>query len=250
MSENNTEKTVPAVSNNTPSKLLLTESAPFLMQEAYKTLRTNVMFSLPGTECKCVGVTSPSPGDGKSTTAANLAISLAQIGKRVLLMDCDLRLPTVAKKFGTQSVPGLSDFLVGQARIEETIRNLEEFSIHVLPSGSIPPDPTGLLESKQMERLFAAFRNIYDYVIVDLPPVTTVPDAVIMTKYVDGLLLTTREKQTSHRRVQQMLKQLQMVNANVLGFVTTCGESRKYFGRKYKKPTHTTPKEEGNSQDA
>ena len=75
MSENNTEKTVPAVSNNTPSKLLLTESAPFLMQEAYKTLRTNVMFSLPGTECKCVGVTSPSPGDGKSTTAANLAIS-------------------------------------------------------------------------------------------------------------------------------------------------------------------------------
>ena len=213
---------------------LLNEAAPFAMQEAYKTLRTNVLFSLPGNESKCLGVTSPSPGDGKSTTATNLAISLGQIGKRVLLIDCDMRLPTVAKRFNIQAAPGLSDFLVGQTKIDEAVRNIEEYGIHVLPSGSIPPDPTGLLESRQTERLFSALKNIYDFVIVDLPPVTTVPDAVIMSKYVDGFLLTIREKQTAHRKVEQMLKQLQMVEANLLGFVTTCGEDNSSAYNKYK----------------
>lgn len=216
---------------------LLTEDSPFLVQEAYKTLRTNVMFSLPGSGCKCVGITSPTPGDGKSTTAANLAIALAQINKRVLLIDCDMRLPSVATKFNIQAIPGLSDYLVGQARIEDAVRKSEEYGIHILPSGNIPPDSTGLLEDKQLEHLFNAFRNIYDYVVVDLPPVTSVPDAVILSRYLDGYLLTIRQNKTKHNDIKSMLKQLQMTDARVLGFVTTgaaTGE-KKYYKYQYKK---------------
>ena len=208
-------------------RLLLNENTPFVTQEAYKALRTNVMFSLPGTGCKCVGITSPTPGDGKSTTAANLAISLAQIGKRVLLLDCDMRLPTVAGSFRIAPVPGLSDFLVGQSKIEECIRNSETFGISIMTAGNIPPDPTGLLEAKQIEHLFTAFRKIYDYVIVDLPPVTSVPDAVILSKYIDGYLLAIRQRQTRHRDVVQMLKQLQIAESKLVGFVTIGGETRR-----------------------
>jgi len=192
-----------------------------MVQEAYRTLRTNVLFSLPGTECKVIGISSPTPGDGKSTTAAGLALSLAQIGKKVLLIDCDMRLPTIAGKFRVPAAPGLSDFLTGQARIEEVIRKLDEEGIHVMPAGNTPPDPTGLLEAKQIERLFTAFRNNYEFVVVDLPPVISVPDAAILSKYIDGYLLVVREKQTKHKAIGETLKSLQMAEANILGFVTT-----------------------------
>lgn len=227
--------------NNSHVKSVFTESrllnneTPFVVQEAYKTLRTNVMFSLPGSGCKCVGITSPTPGDGKSTTASNLAISLAQINKRVLLIDCDMRLPTIANKFNIRAVPGLSDYLVGQAKIEDAVRKVDEYGIHILPSGNIPPDSTGLLEDKQLEHLFNAFRKLYDYVIVDLPPVTSVPDAVILSKYLDGYLLTIWQNKTRHSNVKDMIKQLQMSNARVLGFVTTgvAAGDKKYYKYKY-----------------
>lgn len=210
---------------------LLTDKLSFSSQEAYRSLRTNVMFALPGNECKCIGVTSPTPGDGKSTTAANLAISLGQIGKRVILLDCDLRLPTVATKFRINAAPGLSDFLVGHAPIEEALRRNEKFNIHILPAGNIPPEPTALLESKQFASLLDALRKNYDYVIVDLPPVITVPDAVILAKHLDGYLLTAKEKQTEHRAIKEMLRRLQMAEANVLGFVVTGSDINE---RKYK----------------
>ena len=202
----------------------LSDRTPGVVKEAYKSLRTNVMFSLPGADCKVVGITSAAPGEGKSTTAANLAISLSQIGKRTLLVDCDMRIPTMAGRFHIQAAPGLSDFLVGQARIEETVRQVDNY-LSVMPSGNIPPDPTGLLESKQLEHLFAAFRKIYEYVIIDLPPVTVVSDAVILSKYVDGYVLIAREKFTEHRAVQEMLRQLRLADARILGFVTTDGAS-------------------------
>ena len=211
------------ISSARNENFLLTEKAPFAMQEAYKTLRTNVMLSLPGSDSKCLGITSACPGEGKSTTATNLAIALAQIGKRVLLVDCDLRLPTVAAKFRIPAVPGLSDFLAGQARIEDAVRLHETFGIHILPAGTIPPDPTGLLESAQMGHLIAALKKIYDYVIVDLPPATTVSDAAILTKYIDGYLLVTHIEHTEHRKINEMLRQMQMAGANILGFVTTGG---------------------------
>ena len=217
-------------------KMLLSPKTPFAVQEAYKVLRTNVMFSLPGAGCKCVGVTSPCPGDGKSTTAANLALSLAQIGKRVLLVDCDMRLPTVAASFRISLTPGLSDFLVGQAKIEDCVRQTEMANLSVVPAGNIPPDPTGLLEARQIEHLFAAFRKICDFVVVDLPPVTSVPDAAILSKYLDGYLLVVRQKRTRHRDVVQMLKQMELAEGKLLGFTTVGGDAgrKKYYSYKRK----------------
>lgn len=214
-------------------RILLTEKLPFSLQEAFKELRTNVTFSLPGNGCKCVGVTSPAPGDGKSTTAANLAISLAQIGKRVLLIDCDMRRPTVAESFRIPATPGLSDFLVGQAKVEDAVRQVESFKLSIMTAGNIPPDPTSLLEGAQMERLFNAFRSIYDYVIVDLPPVTAVPDGTILSRYLDGFLLVIRNRQTRHRYVSEMLRQLQLTDSKIIGITTIGGDpvSRKYYKR-------------------
>lgn len=213
---------------------ILDEETPFSVQEAYKSLRTNIMFTLPGNDCKCIGVTSPTAGDGKSTTAINLAISLAQVGKRVLLIDGDLRLPTVAKKLGIRSTPGLIDFLIGQVRIDEAVRPVEKYGMHVLPASSVPVDPTSFLESKQMEHLFAALRRNYEFVIVDLPPVTLVSDAMILGKCLDGYLLTVRHKQTSHRSVTEAMHQLQFATAKVLGTVVTGTTfSEKRYGRYY-----------------
>lgn len=217
-------------------RMLLSNKTPFAVQEAYKALRTNIMFSLPGAGCKFVGVTSPCPGDGKSTTAANLALSLAQIGKRVMLVDCDMRLPTVAAGFRTALTPGLSDFLVGQAKIEDCVRQTATANLSVVPAGNIPPDPTGLLEAKQIEHLFTASRTVYDFVIVDLPPVTAVPDAAILSRYLDGYLLVVRQKRTRHRDVVQMLKQLELTEVKILGFTTVGGDTgrKKYYSYKRK----------------
>ena len=215
---------------------ILSESTTFSVQEAYKTLRTNIMFALPGKECKCIGITSPTSGDGKSTTAINLAIALAQIGKRVLLIDCDLRLPTVASKLGIRPAPGLSDFLIGEVRIDEAIRSIEKYGIHVLPASSIPADPTGLLESKQMEHLFVALRRNYEFVIVDLPPVTVVSDALILSKCLDGYLLAVQQKKTKHRAVADTIRSLEFADARILGSVVTGGTyNDKHYDRYYRK---------------
>lgn len=214
----------------------LGENTPFSVQEAYKSLRTNIMFALPGDDCKCIGVTSPISGDGKSTTAVNLAISLAQLGKRVLMVDCDLRLPTVAQKLGIRQTPGLSDFLIGLVRIEAVIRGLEKYGIHVLPAGSIPADPTGLLDSRQMEQLFAALRRNYEYVIVDMPPVTVVSDALILSKNMDGYLLAVRQKHTGHRNVAEAMQRLRYAGAKVLGSVMIgAAVNEKPYGQYYGK---------------
>lgn len=220
-------------------RFVLSDETPFQAKEAYKALRTNVMFSMPGSESKCVGVTSSVPSEGKSTTAINLAISLAQIGKKVLLVDADMRIPSVAGRMKIKGVPGLSDFLVGEAKIEDAVRNVEEYGIHVLPAGSIPPDPTGLLEAKHIEHLFSAVRSIYDFVIVDLPPVNSVPDAVILAKHIDGYLLAVREKVTKHKEIVEALKHLQLANANIVGFVSNGGvrDKGRYNGR-YRRSYH------------
>ncbi len=214
------------------SRNLLSKETSFAVQEGYRVLRTNVMFSLPGEGCKCVGVTSPVPGDGKSTTAANLAIALSQIGKKVILVDCDMRLPTVAATFGIPVEPGLSDFLTGQAKIEEAVRRCSDYGISILPSGNLPPDATGLLEDKQLDSLFSALKKIFDYIIVDLPPVNTVPDAMILSKYMDGFLIAVREQKTKHREIDQMLRQIHLADVRVLGFVNT-GASIKNSGYYY-----------------
>lgn len=198
---------------------LLSPNSPFSVQEAYKSLRTNVAFSIAGGDSKCIGITSPNRGDGKSSVSVNLAISFAQIGKKVALVDCDMRLPTVAHKLGIKRSPGLSDYLVGEKSINECIFNVSKYGFAVVPAGNIPPDPTTLLESKEMRELLAVLRNYYDYIIVDLPPVLPVPDAMILSNYLDGYLIVVKNGSAEFKNVSDTLKQLQFADSKIIGFV-------------------------------
>ena len=170
--------------------MLLSDKSAFSVKEAYKTLRTNVMFSLPGKESKCIGVVSPDRGDGKSSVAINLAISFAQINKKSIIVDCDLRLPTIASKLQIESSPGLSNFLSGNQESEHPlIRRSGEYGIDIMTAGDIPPDPTALIGSKQMESFVALLKKYYDYIIIDFPPATIVSDAALLSNIVDGYLI-------------------------------------------------------------
>ncbi|MCC8099821.1 MAG: CpsD/CapB family tyrosine-protein kinase [Clostridiales bacterium] len=200
------------------SDYILGADTPFAVSEAYKALRTNVIFSLPGDGAKVIGITSSSRGEGKSTVLLNLAVSFGQVGKRVLLMDCDLRLPTVAAKLGIQGMPGLSDLLVGK---QCPVRHMTDLGICVLPSGTLPPDATALLSSAGMDGLLKEAREQFDYIFLDLPPVTTVADAAILAKKVDGFLLAIRHRSSGYRAISEMLEQLALADANILGYIYT-----------------------------
>lgn len=203
-----------------PDKMLLKDDASFSMQESFKTLRTNVSFSLPGKKNRCIGIVSANRGEGKSTVAVNTAISLAQIDKKVCIVDCDMRIPTVAAKLGMENRPGLSDYLAdedGNARLP-IIRN-DDFNIDVIPAGTIPPDPTKLIESPQMRELVEALKMVYDYVVVDFPPVTVVSDAAILSSVIDGYLIVTLHESTETSQLDETIRQLNFANANILGFI-------------------------------
>lgn len=215
---------------------ILTDNSPFSVKEAYKALRTNVTFSLPGGGAKCIGFTCAERAEGKSTNAINLGISFAQIGKRVVLLDCDMRLPTVASKMKLQQSPGLSDLLVGEATARDVLRHYAD-NLDVIPSGQIPPDPTGLLSSDLMARLITKLKDAYDYVLIDLPPVTTVTDAAILSRCIDGFLLVVRHEATQYNDVAEMFRQLELADSKILGFIYNDApvETKKYYSHYYAK---------------
>lgn len=214
-----------------PKKMLLSEDSSFQMREAYKSLRTNVFFSLPGSDCKCIGIASANRGEGKSTIAINLAISFAQSNKKVIVVDCDMRLPTIASKMGIESRPGLSNYLAGSEDVEgNLIQRVKEYGIDVLASGDIPPDPTSLLGSDQMKQLIELLKHYYDYVILDFPPVTIVTDAVIMSEIVDGYLVVVRHNLSEFKKVRETFRQMDFTDAKILGVVYNGkGERSKYY---------------------
>ena len=171
MAQRKNKKAVFKFDNET---MLLSSKTSFATLEAFKTLRTNVIFSLPGNGCKTIGVTSGNRSEGKSLTSINLALSFAQLGKRVIIIDCDLRIPSIAAKLNIPNNDGLSNYLVGTSNDDNL--NIVEFgdpSISVVTSGSIPPDPTALLSSDSMKTMLDELKNTfnYDYIILDFPPV-------------------------------------------------------------------------------
>lgn len=214
-------------------KMLLSEGSSFPMREAYKSLRTNVLFSLPGSDSKCIGVVSANRGEGKSTVAINLAISFAQADKKVIIVDCDMRLPTVAAKIGVNHSPGLSNYLAGNDNINgNLIQHVDEYGIDVLASGDIPPDPTLLLGSTQMDKLIDLLKNYYDFIVLDFPPITIVTDAVIMTGKVDGYLVVVRHDLSEFKKLAETFRQLEFSNAKVLGVVYNGkGTRSKYYSK-------------------
>ncbi|MBE6916276.1 MAG: polysaccharide biosynthesis tyrosine autokinase [Ruminococcaceae bacterium] len=218
----------------------------FAASEAYKLLRTKLQFSFTDSkQCHIIGVSSALAGEGKSLTAVNLAYSLSQLGKRVLLLDCDMRCPSVADKLDVHPAPGLSDFLSGQVTEENLIQycniKSDEHAFHVISSGSIPPNPMELLGSKKMERTLEKLRQNYDYLILDLPPVGEVGDALTTAKIADGMLLVVRQNYCNRIALRETLRQFAFVGARILGIVfnyaseEAAGYSYKYLHRYYKR---------------
>ena len=209
----------------------------FAAAEAYKLLRTNILFALPDNQHKyrIIGVTSSSCGEGKSTTALNLSYMLAEAGEHVMLIEGDMRMPTISRVLNLQSSPGLSNILAGLSKIEDV---LQESGLHshlqIICSGDIPPNPSELLGAKSMGTLMEALAEDYDFIIFDLPPVTEVADPLVVSKLVDGMILVVRQNYVSRRALANTVRQLEYVNTKVLGFVMTHvsdGKNKKYYKR-------------------
>ena len=178
------------MSGNNENKKTLHKNLEFTATEQYKLIRANLDFTLPEDEkCPVIGVTSPMRGEGKSTTAVNLSYVFAEKGSKVLLIDADLRIPSIAKKLDIESSPGLADLLRGKCA------QISDFQSHllsnwfVLPSGDIPPNPSELLGSSRMENILNRLREIFDYIIIDLPPVNLVSDAISISSLISGMIV-------------------------------------------------------------
>ncbi len=197
---------------------LIDQSSP--VSEQYRTIRTNIQFaSTIDHEVKTLVVTSSGPGEGKSTTSANLAVVFASAGQRVLLVDADLRKPTVHKTFSLQNNVGFSNLLSTKETMNDVIQPTVVPNLSVLTSGLKPPNPSELLSSSRMDQLVRELRGGFDLVIFDMPPVVQVTDAQIMAAKVDGTMLVVREGIAIKESVMKAQKLLQMVNANLLGVI-------------------------------
>lgn len=206
---------------------IMTGPMPFAFRESYKALRTNIMFSLAAIERgRIIGVTSADKGDGKSTCSINTALSIAETGKNVLFLDCDLRLSMIAERLDIKKSPGLSNILVGACELNDAVQkvtfgNDDEYSVDVITAGDFPPNPAELLNSKQMEELCKQFTGRYDYIIVDLPPVQVVSDALILSGALDGLIVVVREGKSEREDVKATVKKIDFIGGKLLGFAYT-----------------------------
>lgn len=193
----------------------------FAAAEAYKLLRTNLMFSFSGEKrCRVVGITSAVEEEGKSTVICNLAYSLAQAGVSVLLVDGDLRKPTISSKLSVDRVPGLSNLLVSREDYRKMIQQSPHApGVDLLTAGDIPPNPSELLGSERMKQLMEEMSKDYEYILLDLPPVTVVSDTISVSKILDGVILVVRGNVAQRKPLAEMLRQLKLVDIRILGFV-------------------------------
>ena len=209
----------------------------FSAQEAYKLLRANIMFSFSDEgHGHVVGITSSVQSEGKSSTASNTAYALSESGAKVLLLECDLRRPSLAVKLGLERMPGLTNLLIGKCQLAAAIQQCAlSPSLDIMTSGDIPPNPSELLASPRMEELVEELRDKYDYIVVDLPPVTVVSDELAMSKLLDGMVVVVRADRSDRQMLAEAIRQLKMVGVRILGFAyRETDDSKKRYGYRYK----------------
>ena len=228
---------------------LMGQGISFTASEAYKLLRTKLQFSFADEDgCRVIGLSSALSGEGKSLSSINLAYTLAQLNKKVILIDCDMRRPTLAEKLHIQKMPGLSSYLTGQCALMELVQpyglDSQGMPLHVITAGQNPPNPVELLSSARMERMLDALRRSYDYVIIDLPPVGEVTDAMAVAKKTDGMLLVVRQNYCDRIVLSEAVRQFEFINTRILGVVFNCttehtgkygkGYYKRYYKRYYR----------------
>lgn len=199
---------------------LLTNETPFAVREAYVKLRTGLMFCMTADKersCTTFAVTSANPSEGKSLTAANIAVSYAMLGKRVILVDADMRKPMQRRLWGVERSAGLCDFLAKISKLELT--KVNELPLWIACTGTIPPNPSELLSSDRMKRFVEECARIYDYVIIDTPPINTVADAQIISAYVDGVVIVAKSGTTTSYELNSAIDAVRRAGGNLCGVV-------------------------------
>ena len=241
--------------SGTDSHKLVGGGINFAASEAYKLLRTKIQYSFAGDKtCRVIGVSSALSGEGKSLTSVNLAYTLSQLNNKVLLIDCDMRKPSLPDKLPIQKKPGLSGFLSGQAQEQSMFQCCgirgEEQAFHVVAAGQIPPNPVELLSSARMSVMLKQLRKVYDYIILDLPPVGEVTDALAVVKEIDGVLLVVRQSYCNRVAFGKAVQQFEFVGSKILGVVYNCvTDSSKGYGKKYYKRYYDDSAQRKNRQD-
>jgi capsular exopolysaccharide synthesis family protein len=207
--------------------------------EAYRVLRTSVLLSTAGKPPKTILVTSSQPGEGKTTTASNTAVSMAQLGARVLIIDCDMRKPSAHKLFGVDPELGLSTFLSRDVELGDLIQELQIPNLSILPCGAIPPNPAELISSERMKNMLRTLGEQYDHILIDSPPLMNITDSVILSTMVDGVILVVHGGKSSREVVRRARQELTTVGAKIFGVVLNNldlrreGYSEYYYDRYY-----------------
>ncbi len=214
-----TEKPKEKKNKKKDGKNVLSEKSKFAIVEAYKSARTNIMFSLSATENKAFAVTSYAKGDGKSTVAANLAISFSKMGKKVILIDCDLRRPNIHNILKLENKAGFSDMVGRMVVFDDVVHRDVLPCLDVLTSGTIPPNPSELICSPEVTRFVERLNREYDYIIFDSPPIGVVADALLLKEHIAGYLLITRERKTTHGDIERLLQNIKLTDSKPLGFI-------------------------------
>jgi capsular exopolysaccharide synthesis family protein len=206
-----------------------------VVAEAYRSLRTNLAFARAQSRLRTIVLTSPGPADGKSTTAANLAITFAQQGQKTLLVDADLRRAVLDKTFSVPRTPGLTDVIVGVASFEDGVHATSVENLFVMGSGQLPPNPSELLGSARMKEVLAQARDAFDIVLFDSPPLLAVTDAAVLSTIVDGAILVVRTGSTTREAVRRAVALLRNVHSRLLGAVLNDIDvnSGSYYGGSY-----------------
>ena len=202
-----------------PSVSLVLKSPSSAVGDAYRVLRTNLIFTSAETSGRVILVTSACPAEGKTTTLANLAAALAQNGAKVLAVDADLRRPTLNQHFGLQKTPGLSDLIVGKSAASQAIQSTRTDGLQVLACGYQPPNPVELLGSPMMKQILDAIREHYDWVLIDAPPLLAMADAPVLCSLADGVVLVIAAEASTKPAVMRAIDQVQGVGGRLVGVV-------------------------------
>ena len=198
---------------------LLGDSSNFTVKEAYKSCRTNVMFTLPEEKSSVLVLTSSWPMEGKTTNCANLAITFAQTGSPTLIIEGDLRKPRLGKMFEIESKNGLTNCLRKFCTISEAIHPTKYENLFVMPSGHIPPNPAELLTSSEMTDLVSKLKEQYAYILIDTPPVNILADALVLTRIASGTIIVARQGMTDYKSLSDAIEKLKFSSSKILGFI-------------------------------
>ena len=214
--------------------LRLEGSEDFFTQEAYKTLRTNLQFC--GQDVQVVAVTSCHENEGKTTVTLNLARSLTELGKKVLVIDADMRKSVIAGRHtNVKSPTGLSEVLTGMVKLADSVYATQHPQLHMIFSGKYPPNPVELLSGKYFKALVAETRKVYDYVLIDTPPLGRVIDAAVVAPNCDGVILVMADNAVRSKQAQEVVEQLRKSESRILGVVRNdvAAHRKKYYGKYY-----------------